>query len=101
MSNEPYILLVSAKVKPEFLAQVLEAAAVTLMHTLKEPGCVAFYQTAYTQDPEQLCFFEHFASKAAHAEHLDQPYTKAFFDLLTDKLVAPPEIHQLTPAQAL
>lgn len=98
MSDVPYILLVNASVKPEFLAQVLDAAAVTLAHTLKEPGCVAFYQTTYAQEPEHLCFFEYFASKAAHAEHMAQPYTKAFFETLKDKLVAPPEIRQLTPA---
>jgi quinol monooxygenase YgiN len=101
MSDAPYILLVNARVKPEFLAQVLRAAAVTLAHTLKEPGCVAFYQTAHTQDPEHLCFFEYFASKAAHAEHLEKPYTKAFFELLTDKLVSPPDIQQLTPAHIM
>lgn len=101
MSDAPYILLVNARIKPEFLAQVLEGAAVTLALTLKEPGCVAFYQTAYTQDPEHLCFFEHFASKAAHAEHMARPYTKAFFELLTDKLVGSPDIQQLTPAHTI
>lgn len=101
MSEAPYILLVHAKVKPAFLSQVLDAAAVTLAHTLKEPGCVAFYQTAYPEDPNHLCFFEYFASLGAHAEHMSQPYTKAFFELLKDKVVAAPNIRRLSLANSL
>jgi quinol monooxygenase YgiN len=95
MSEAPYILLVKARVKPEFLSQVLDASAITLAQTLKEPGCVAFYQTIHAQDPHHLCFFEYFASQAAHAEHMAQPYTKAFFDLLKDKLVVEPDMQRL------
>jgi quinol monooxygenase YgiN len=100
MKESPYILLVHARVKREFLPQVLEAAAVTLAHTLKEPGCIAFHQTVYAKDPEHLCFFEYFASKTAHAEHMAQPYTEAFFALLEGKLVSAPDIQQLRPAHA-
>lgn len=100
MSDAPYILLVQARVKPECLSQVLDAAAITLAQTLKEPGCVAFHQTAHADDATHLCFFEYFSSPAAHAEHLEQPYTKAFFDLLKDKLVAEPDIRQLNLARA-
>jgi quinol monooxygenase YgiN len=98
MNDDPYILLVDAQVKPEFLSEVLAAASITLAQTLEEPGCVAFYQTAHTQNPERLCFFEHFASQAAYGQHMAQPYTQAFFDLLKDKLVHPPQIQQLTLA---
>lgn len=100
MSDAPYILLVQARVKPECLSQVLDAAAITLAQTLKEPGCVAFHQTAFADDATHLCFFEYFASASAHAEHLEQPYTKAFFELLTDKLVAEPDMRRLSQAQA-
>ncbi|MFJ5297720.1 putative quinol monooxygenase [Pseudomonas sp. NPDC088368] len=100
MSDVPYILLVNATVKPEYLTEVLETAAVTLAHTLKEPGCVAFHQTAYAQDPTHLCFFEYFASEAAHAEHMAQSYTQAFMALLDGKLVTAPDMQRLTLAPA-
>ena len=45
MDAQPLILWVQAQVKPQFRAQVAEAAAKTLALTLKEPGCIAFHQT--------------------------------------------------------
>jgi quinol monooxygenase YgiN len=98
MSDSPYILLVRAAVKPEFIKQVLEAASNTLKLTLAEPGCVAFYQTALAEDPLQLCFFEHFASESSHIEHLEKSYTKSFLDFLADKLEDAPVIQRLIVA---
>ncbi|WP_213939197.1 putative quinol monooxygenase [Pseudomonas sp. dw_612] len=95
MTEQPFILWVQARVKPEHLAEVAEAAARTLALTLQEPGCVAFHQTTQHEDPCHFCFFEYFASPTAHAEHLAKPYTKAFFELLEGKLEAEPLFQQL------
>ena len=96
MSEQPLILWIQARVKPEFLEQVAAAAARTLVLTLKEPGCVAFHQTAKADDPCHFCFFEYFASAAAHAEHMAKPYTLAFFEFLQGKLEAEPVIQPLS-----
>ena len=95
MDTDAFILLIQARVKPQFLGQVTKAAADTLVQTLREPGCVAFYQTAHADDPSRLCFFEYFASQAAHAEHMAQPYTQAFFEGLQGKLEGEPVTQRL------
>jgi quinol monooxygenase YgiN len=95
MNEQPYILWVQAQVKPEFFDQVAEAATRTLALTLKEPGCIAFHQTVEAGNPYCFCFFEYFATTQAHAEHMAQPYTKAFFELLQDKLEGEPKMQQL------
>ena len=97
MKELPFILLVQARVKPEFLAQVTEVAAHTLLCTLKEPGCVAFFQNAHADDPCHFYFYEHFASRAAHEEHMAQPYTQRFFETLQGKLLSEPAMQQLMP----
>lgn len=95
MDSQPFILWVRARVKPEFSSQVKAAAARTLALTLKEPGCLQFIQTVEADNPNHLCFFEYFASAQAHAEHLAMPYTRAFFELLKDKLEGEPVMQQL------
>ncbi|HEY0207553.1 putative quinol monooxygenase [Acerihabitans sp.] len=95
MNDIPFILLVQARAKPEFLGEIAEAAAATLKLTLKEAGCMALYQTTQAADPNHLCFFEYFTSEAAHQEHMTQPYTQAFFRLLEGKLLSEPVIQKL------
>lgn len=95
MNSQPFILWVRARVKPEFFSEVADAAAKTLALTLKEPGCIAFHQTVEADNPNHFCFFEYFASPQAHAEHMDKPYTQAFFELLKDKLEDEPLMQQL------
>ena len=95
MSALPLIFWVQARVKPECLTEVAESAARTLALTLQEPGCIAFHQTVQADNPSHLCFFEYFASPAAHAEHMAKPYTQAFFESLQGKLEAEPVIQQL------
>lgn len=95
MSEQPFILLIRARIKKEYLRQVEDAASRTLALTVQEPGCIAFHQTASAEDPCHFCFFEYFASRSAHAEHMDQAYTKAFSEFLDGKLEGPPVIQQL------
>jgi len=95
MDAQPFILWVQAQVKAEFFDQVAEAAARTLALTLKEPGCIALHQTVAADNPNLFCFFEYFASPEAHADHMAQSYTKAFFALLQDKLEGEPVMRPL------
>ena len=65
MSHLKFILLVEVPVKAEFLDEVKALCAATLIPTLAEPGCLAFYQTGKQDDPTTLVFFEVFASREA------------------------------------
>jgi len=95
MNDTPFILLVQARAKPEFMDEIRQAAAATLAQTLREPGCTALYQTTQEEDPTYLHFFEYFTSEAAHQEHMAQPYTQPFFRLLEWKLMSEPVIQRL------
>ena len=95
MPIEKVILLVEAKVKPEYRATVVAAAQENLPLTLAEPGVEAFYQTVRDDDPNRLVFFEVFRSKDAHDLHMEEEYTKKVFRTLEGRLSAPPVITKL------
>lgn len=101
MSSAQYLLLVEASVKPEYLEEVVRAAQTALAPTLREPGCDAFFQTARTDNPNALVFFEVFASDAAHDFHLEQDYTKRVLAVLNGRLEGPPRMTRLRGLGAL
>jgi len=90
MSHSKIILLVEVPVKADSLEAVKSLCARTLVPTLAEPGCEAFYQTSKPDDPTILMFFEVFASQEAFDRHMEAPYTKAFFADIQDKLTGKP-----------
>lgn len=90
MSDPKIILLVEVPVKADSLEDVKALCARTLVPTLAEPGCEAFYQTSRPDDPTTLVFFEVFVSQLALNQHLEAPYTKAFFAGIQDKLAGKP-----------
>ncbi|AKD53919.1 putative quinol monooxygenase [Spirosoma radiotolerans] len=90
MSNLKISLLVEVRVKAEYLDEVKALCAATLIPTLTEPGCEVFYQTSKQGDPTMLVFFEVFVSKEAFDQHLEAPYTKAFFAGIQGKLADKP-----------
>jgi quinol monooxygenase YgiN len=95
MASGRYILLVEASVKPEHLEEAIQAAQTALGPTLREAGCDAFFQTARIDQPNELVFFEVFASDDAHDHHLEQDYTKRVFAALEGKLQGPPRMTRL------
>lgn len=90
MSHSKIILLVEVPVKVDSLEAVKALCARTLVPTLAEPGCEAFYQTSKPDDPATLVFFEVFASQEALDQHMEASYTKAFFAEIQDKLAGKP-----------
>lgn len=90
MNQSKIILLVEVPVKADSLEDVKALCARTLVPTLAEPGCEAFYQTSKPDDPTTLIFFEVFVSQQALDQHLEAPYTKAFFADIQDKLAGKP-----------
>lgn len=84
------MVLVEVPVKAECLDEVKALCAGTLIPTLAEPGCLAFYQTSKQDDPTTLVFFEVFASQEAFDQHLEAPYTRAFFTGIQSKLAGKP-----------
>lgn len=90
MENSKVIVLAEVPVLPEYLEEVKAIAADSLIATLKEAGCEAFYQTSKTDDPNTLVFFEVFKSKAALDFHMEADYTKKFFTGIKDKLAGKP-----------
>ncbi len=90
MSDSKIILLVEVPVKADSLEDVRALCARTLVPTLAESGCEAFYQTSKPDDPTTLVFFEVFVSQQALDLHLAALYTKAFFAGIQDKLAGKP-----------
>lgn len=90
MANSKVIVLAELPVLPEHLEIVKAISAETLIPTLKEAGCEAFYQTAKKDEPNTLVFFEVFKSKAALDLHMEADYTKKFFAAVKDKLAGKP-----------
>lgn len=90
MENSKVIVLAEVPVLPEYLEEVKAISTASLIPTLKETGCEAFYQTSKTEDPNTLIFFEVFTSKAALDLHMEADYTKKFFAGVKDKLAGKP-----------
>lgn len=90
MSSSRIILHVEVPILPAYLDEVKVLCAATLVPTLAEPGCEAFYQTTKQNDLTTLVFFEVFVSQEAIDWHMDAPYTKAFFAGIQGKLAGPP-----------
>ncbi|WP_170117578.1 putative quinol monooxygenase [Chitinophaga ginsengisoli] len=91
-NDDKCIILAEIPVEPVYLDYVKSLAAATLKPTLEEAGCEAFYQTARSDDPNSLVFFEVFRSKDAHDLHLKADYTRAFFAGVQDKTSGKPII---------
>ncbi len=95
MHHSPIVLLVEASIKPAHVDEVVKAARAALADTLREPGCLAFFQSARAEAPNQLVFFEVFASEADHQRHLERDYTRRVFAAMEGKLEAPPRVTHL------
>ena len=80
---------------PEHYEELVALSAATLEKTLKEPGCIALYQTSKQSDPWTLIFFEVFRTEADHQIHLEAEYTKAFFAGVEGKLAGTPKMTRL------
>jgi quinol monooxygenase YgiN len=81
--------------KPEYVAQFLEAAKAMIDSSNAEPGCEGYmlYQNPY--DPTQLIFVETWKDQAAIDVHFSMSYFKAFGPKTQDWLAQPTELRIL------
>ncbi|RBQ11769.1 putative quinol monooxygenase [Pedobacter miscanthi] len=90
MTNTKVIVLAELPVFPQYLKEIKALSAKSLIPTLKEAGCEAFYQTYKIGAPDTLVFFEVFKSKKALDIHMNAEHTKKFFEGIKGKLSAMP-----------
>jgi quinol monooxygenase YgiN len=96
MADERVVLLVEAHVLPEHRAEVLKAAAASVIPARKEEGVEVFYEASREDDPNRIVFFEVFRSQAGHDFHMQQEYTKKLFEAIDGKLAENLSIRRLT-----
>jgi quinol monooxygenase YgiN len=61
---------------PEDRAQALDALAVFVAKSRKEPGCIDYAFTPDPDEPGRVRVFEHWDSDASLTEHLQLPHVK-------------------------
>ena len=82
MPNEKVILLIEAKILPQYRSELIEAARRYLPLVRAEPGVEAFYVTVRKDDPNTFVFYEVYKSQTAQDSHLQQDFTKKFLATL-------------------
>ena len=73
-----YKFIITIVCKPGTRDTILARAPEAQRATRAEPGCIAYDFYTCTDDPDLLVFVESWVDEAAHAFHMEQPYTKAF-----------------------
>ena len=92
MSAKPYTVLAMFEAKPG-KEQALEATLTGLIGpTLKEQGCINYDLHKSTDNPSAFMFYENWASKEAHAEHLTTPHLKHWIEKMPELLAKPNDV---------
>jgi autoinducer 2-degrading protein len=70
-----YVLIVSAKVKPEQRGRFLEAIEDNAVSSVRdEPGCLRFDVVVDNDDPDHYLFYEVYRDQEAFAAHRDSEH---------------------------
>jgi (4S)-4-hydroxy-5-phosphonooxypentane-2,3-dione isomerase len=70
-----YVLIVSAKVKPEQRGRFLEAIEDNAVSSVRdEPGCLRFDVVVDNDDPDHYLFYEVYRDQDAFAAHRDSEH---------------------------
>ena len=86
------VLHVTVQVKPEHIAEFLEAVRHDAEHSEKdEPGCLRFDVIQDKDDPNRFYFYEVYRDEAALEAHRQTPHFKLYFEKTRSLLAAPPE----------
>ena len=86
------ILHVTIQLKPEHVAEVLEAALYDAEHSEKdEPGCLRFDVIQDRDDRNRFYFYEVYLDEAALEAHRQTPHFKLYFEKSQPWLAAAPE----------
>ena len=86
------VLHVTVQVKPERLAQFLEAVRHDAVHSENdEPGCLRFDVHQDRDDPNRLYYYEVYRNEAALEAHRQTSHFKLYAEQTKDWLAGPPE----------
>ena len=86
------ILHVTVQIKPEHIAEHLEALRHDAEHAEKdEPGCLRFDVVQDKDDPNRFYYYEVYKDEAALEAHRQTTHFKLYADKVQPWLAAPPE----------
>ena len=86
------VLLVTVRVKPEYLAEFLPAARHNAEHAVAdEPGCVRFDIIQDREDTHLFRFYEVYRDDAALAAHRQTPHFKKYIEASAPWMAVPAE----------
>jgi len=98
------ILHVTVQIKPEHMAEYLEAVRHDAEHSEKdEPGCLRFDVSQAKDDPNRFYYYEVYRDEAALEAHRQAPNFKLYAEKVQPWLAAPTERRfgkNLIPADA-
>ncbi|PKF73803.1 putative quinol monooxygenase [Chryseobacterium sp. PMSZPI] len=81
------------KAKEEYQTEVLEVLQNMVTETRKEEASELYTLHQGIEDKNQFVFYEIWKSEEGLAQHNEQPYIKAFGDLVDEKLQEKPQIY--------
>lgn len=81
-------------VKPDKVAQAIEAAKVMMEKTAEEPGCISYRFYADIEAPDVFRVFEEWESDEDLQAHFETPHMAEFRKKLGGLLAAPPAIRR-------
>ncbi len=81
------------KSKPEFLPEVKSTLQNMVVHSKKETACIQYDLHQSLEDQNVFTFYEIWENEEELAQHNEQPYIKAFGNLVTEKLQEKPLIY--------
>ena len=86
------ILHVTVQIKPEHMAEYLEAVRHDAEHSEKdEPGCLRFDVSQAKDDPNRFYYYEVYRDEAALEAHRQAPHFKLYAEKVKPWLADPPE----------
>ncbi|OVE59387.1 putative quinol monooxygenase [Chryseobacterium mucoviscidosis] len=80
------------KAREEYRAEVLEVLQNMVKETVKEEANELYRLHQGIEDKNQFVFYEIWKSSESLAQHNEQPYIKAFRELVNEKLQEQPQI---------
>ncbi|WP_294294394.1 putative quinol monooxygenase [Chryseobacterium endophyticum] len=81
------------KAKEEYREEVLETLQNMVRETIQEEANEQYTLHQGIEDHNQFIFYEIWKSEEGLAKHNEQPYIKAFGDLINEKLQEQPQIY--------
>lgn len=84
-----FVTLVEVQVKPEHLAEFIEAARLNHEASIQEPGNLRFDILQSRQDNTQFVFYEAYVSEADALRHKQTLHYAKWRDTVTDWMASP------------